>query len=86
MEKIRVGILGMGRGQTFASPHESIGFEVRAICDTYEGKVTKWLEKLGGNIKGYKPVRRAGRKTSASRRERKRQNDAGPGDHRQSRL
>jgi len=53
MEKIRVGILGMGRGQTFASPHESIGMKITAICDTYEEKVTKWLGILGGDIKGY---------------------------------
>ena len=43
----------MGRGGTFATPHESVGIEVRAICDSNEAKVKMWTEKLGSGVKGY---------------------------------
>ena len=38
-KRIRVGVLGVGRGQSFARGAESVGMELVALCD-------KWEEKL----------------------------------------
>lgn len=38
-ERIRVGVLGVGRGQTFARQAESAGMELVALCDTWEAKL-----------------------------------------------
>jgi len=48
MDKIRVGVVGVGRGKSFAvgaGPH--IGMELVALCDTWEERLTAVGEELG---------------------------------------
>ena len=53
MEKIRIGVIGLGRGGTFVTPYESLGIEVAAICDFNKDKLAMWRERLGSGVKGY---------------------------------
>jgi predicted dehydrogenase len=45
--KIRVGVLGVGRGQTFMAGAATTGMELVAICDTWKAR----LEKVGKQYK-----------------------------------
>jgi len=46
MKKIKVGVLGVGRGQSFASgATEHVGMELVAICDTWEEQLKKAAER-----------------------------------------
>ena len=47
MQKIRVGVVGVGRGSGFArSAGPFVGMELAALCDTWEER----LQKLGGEL------------------------------------
>jgi len=46
MQKIRVGVIGVGRGSGFARGAEHVGMELVALCDTWEER----LRKLGKNL------------------------------------
>lgn len=47
MKIIKVGIAGLGRGMSFATPHESLGIEVKSLCDSNEAKLKKAAKKTG---------------------------------------
>lgn len=46
-EKIKIGVVGTGRGYTFMRPSEATGLKLTAICDRREIKLQRTLEKLG---------------------------------------
>ena len=46
-EKIKIGVVGTGRGWTFMRPSEATGLKLTAICDRREIKLQRTLEKLG---------------------------------------
>jgi predicted dehydrogenase len=45
--KIRVGVVGVGRGKTFMRPAEPVGMELVAICDTWEDRLNRVSDDLG---------------------------------------
>ena len=46
--KIRVGIIGVGRGQSFArGANELVGMELVALCDTWEERLREVGERYG---------------------------------------
>lgn len=48
MEKIRVGVIGVGRGQSFArSATDNVGMELVALCDTWEQRLREQGEEFG---------------------------------------
>ena len=40
-QPIRVGVVGVGRGQTFMHQAASAGMELVAICDVWEERLTR---------------------------------------------
>jgi predicted dehydrogenase len=46
MEKIKVGIIGVGRGMSFTANQDITGLELVALCDTWEEKLTEAGQKL----------------------------------------
>ena len=38
---IRLGVVGAGRGRSYMNVSEAVGFELVAICDTWEEKLTR---------------------------------------------
>jgi predicted dehydrogenase len=46
-EPIRVGVVGVGRGQTFARQAESAGMQLVALCDTWEAKLQEVAKSYG---------------------------------------
>ena len=46
MDRIKVGVIGVGRGMSFARGAEAAGLELVAICDTWEEKLKKAAEEL----------------------------------------
>ena len=44
--KIRVGVVGVGRGQTFMHQAAAVGMELVAICDTWEERLRQVGEQL----------------------------------------
>ena len=49
--KIRVGVVGVGRGMSFARSAPAAGLELVAICDTWETKLAEAGRTLG--VKTY---------------------------------
>jgi predicted dehydrogenase len=48
MEKIRVGVVGVGRGSSFArSAGPYVGMELVALCDTWEERLRRLGKELG---------------------------------------
>ncbi|MCK5850287.1 MAG: Gfo/Idh/MocA family oxidoreductase [Kiritimatiellae bacterium] len=45
-KRIRVGVIGVGRGMTFARAAKRVGLDLVAICDTWEDK----LQKVGSQM------------------------------------
>ncbi len=45
--KIRVGVVGIGRGLSFARGAEAAGMELAALCDTWEAKLAEANQALG---------------------------------------
>ena len=45
---IRVGVVGVRRGQSFARVAESVGMQLTALCDTWEEALNKAGEQYGG--------------------------------------
>ena len=43
---IRLGVVGAGRGRSYMNVSEAVGFELVAICDTWEEK----LERVGREL------------------------------------
>ena len=51
-KRIRVGVIGIGRGQSFASSAgEAVGMELVALCDTWQSKLKEVGKKYG--VKTY---------------------------------
>ncbi len=46
-KKIRVGIIGVGRGMSFVGTAPHCGMELTALCDRWEDKMLQYREKLG---------------------------------------
>ena len=46
-KRIRVGVVGAGRGQSFMRSATTIGLELVAICDTWEEKLKQVGDQLG---------------------------------------
>jgi predicted dehydrogenase len=44
---IRVGVVGVGRGQSFAQVAEQVGMQLVALCDTWEAKLKEAGERFG---------------------------------------
>lgn len=57
METIRVGVVGVGRGRSFArGAGPAVGMELVAVCDTWEEKLTSVTDELtaaGKNVTPY---------------------------------
>ena len=49
--KIRVGVIGVGRGMSFAHGAPFVGMELVALCDTWEAKLHEAGKKL--NVTTY---------------------------------
>ena len=47
--RIRVGVIGVGRGMSFAQGAPFVGMELVALCDTWEAK----LREAGKKVKRY---------------------------------
>ncbi|NLE46423.1 MAG: Gfo/Idh/MocA family oxidoreductase, partial [Chloroflexi bacterium] len=48
MKPIRIGVVGVGRGQSFAKgAGPSVGLELVALCDIWEEGLNKWGQQLG---------------------------------------
>ena len=47
MDKIRLGVVGVGRGRTFMRASEAVGVELVAICDTWEERLREVGKALG---------------------------------------
>jgi len=47
LKKIRVGVIGVGRGQTFMAGAERAGMELVAICDTWKERLKSVGKKFG---------------------------------------
>jgi predicted dehydrogenase len=45
--KIRVGVIGLGRGQTFVHQAPAVGMELVAICDTWKDRLADTGKQLG---------------------------------------
>jgi predicted dehydrogenase len=46
-QKIRVGVIGVGRGQSFARGADLVGMELVALCDKWEEKLTEVGQRFG---------------------------------------
>lgn len=46
-KKIRVGVVGVGRGMSFAGMAEQVGMELVALCDTWEEKLRQAGQRCG---------------------------------------
>lgn len=46
-KKIRVGVIGVGRGMSFASMAPQVGMELVALCDTWEERLVQAGKQLG---------------------------------------
>ncbi|MFH1084132.1 MAG: Gfo/Idh/MocA family oxidoreductase, partial [Chloroflexota bacterium] len=46
-KRIRVGVVGIGRGQTFARGAERAGMELVALCDIWEEKLREVASAYG---------------------------------------
>lgn len=46
-DKIRVGVVGVGRGQSFANAAEHVGMELVALCDIWEEKLIDAAKRYG---------------------------------------
>ncbi|MCK5806342.1 MAG: Gfo/Idh/MocA family oxidoreductase, partial [Lentisphaeria bacterium] len=46
-KKIRVGVVGVGRGKSFMRAAEPVGMELVAVCDTWEERLRTVAEELG---------------------------------------
>jgi predicted dehydrogenase len=44
---IRIGVIGVGRGQSFMRAAEPVGFELAAICDTWQERLTPVGKQFG---------------------------------------
>ena len=53
MEKLRVGVFGVGRGMSLAKCFMLLNAEIVAICDNHAGRREKALKKLDGNVAVY---------------------------------
>lgn len=47
MSKIKVGVIGVGRGMSFADVASSVGMELVALCDVWEEKLNEAGKRLG---------------------------------------
>jgi predicted dehydrogenase len=48
---IRIGVLGAGRGRSYMGMAEVVGFELVAICDTWEERLSQLGKEL--NVATY---------------------------------
>ena len=47
-KKIRVGVIGVGRGQSFASgATDMVGMELVALCDTWKSRLKEVGKRFG---------------------------------------
>ena len=53
MDKIKIGILGAGRGIDIAENMLLLGCEIVALCDFNKERLDKGIEALGGNVAAY---------------------------------
>ena len=53
MNKIKLGIFGLGRGSTYFDNIINNNGEIVAVCERNEKKLSEALEYLGENTKGY---------------------------------
>ncbi|MEA4889012.1 MAG: Gfo/Idh/MocA family oxidoreductase [Clostridiaceae bacterium] len=53
MKTIKIGVVGLGRGMTFANPEEFLGVKLQALCDIKEEKLKQMADKIGGGIQTY---------------------------------
>ena len=53
--RIRVGVIGVGRGMSFAQGAPFVGMELVALCDTWEAKLHEAGQKL--NVTTYTRLR-----------------------------
>jgi hypothetical protein len=50
--RIKIGVLGAGRGRSYMNVADAVGFELVAICDNWPEKLSAAAEDLGG-VAGY---------------------------------
>ena len=53
MQKIRIGVFGLGRGSTYFDNITNNDGEIVAICERDEKKIKEALDYLGNNTTGY---------------------------------
>ncbi len=53
MKKIKIGVLGTGRGMDIAKNFMLCGAEIVAVCDSREERINDAMKKLGSSIKVY---------------------------------
>lgn len=53
MKKIKIGVLGAGRGIDIAENFRLLDCEIVALCDFNKKRLNKGLERLGGNVAAY---------------------------------
>lgn len=53
MDKIKIGVVGLGRGSNYFEEIEANSAELVAVCESNEKKLKENLAKLGDNVAGY---------------------------------
>ena len=51
--RIKIGVVGAGRGRSFMNVADAVGFELVAICDNWVEKLQSAAADLGGGIATY---------------------------------